>query len=132
MVLPEPTLGRQVLAILWTEGEGHILRINGNRTGASIIDPDSNHFLRREIRITGGLSERFLNSLLDPSDVVGRVLAGQVMILRVEENSLMPRRIIINRGAELRAICHPDDEGSHRVGAVINAYAVCHLLKRIE
>ena len=58
-------------------------------------------------------------------DIVGRVLPRRVRILGIEENARLAAGIIIDVGGDFATIGDVDHQGTHAIGAVIDADGKC-------
>ena len=59
--------------------------------------------------------------LLEAQHVVGGVLAREVRVARVDEDTLLARRVLADGRAELAPVRAVDDQGPHRARAVVDA-----------
>ena len=59
-------------------------------------------------------------------DVVGRVLPGEVRVLRVEQDAVVAGRVVEDGGADLPPVVAAHDEGPDRVRPVVDADGVLH------
>jgi hypothetical protein len=102
-------------------GERDVVGVDRDRARAGGVDTDADDALGVEALglLRGG--ERALHAFLKTEEVVGRVLPGEVVVLRVEQDALLAGGIINDAGAKLHAVRAADDKGAHRVGAIIDA-----------
>ena len=125
VVLPEPGLGVRVLLELLVEGQGLAGAVDGERGRAGRVDADADdrggiESLDLLLRLGQGRG----HGRLDAEDPVGRVLAGQVRVLRIEEDAGLAARVVEDGRSDLVPVADIDDEGPDGVGAEIEAESV--------
>ena len=103
VVLPQPGVGREVRLPAWVEGERSILPVHRDRRRARGVDSDPDDGVPREALICLGRRERSTERALQAEHVVGRVLAREVRVLRVEEHAALARRVVEDRRCRARA-----------------------------
>ena len=68
-----------------------------------------------------GRPHRLADRLEETLDVIGRVLPGQVGVLRIDQHARLAAGIVGNRRGHLAAVGQIDHQGPNAVGAVIHA-----------
>ncbi len=120
VVLPEPYHGVRVPAEPLVETERLPRAVHRHRAAAGGIDADADHGLRAEIWVgRAPLAEDPDDGLFDPQDVIGRILASQVRLGRVQPDAVRSRRVGEDPGGQLPAGPHVDQQGPAGVGAEI-------------
>jgi hypothetical protein len=89
VVLPEPALGGEVPLPLGIHRQGAVLPINGNRTGSRGVHTETDHLVGGKAGLLPCLGKRSLDRLPKAQQVVAGMLAGEMMILGVEQDSLV-------------------------------------------
>ena len=59
--------------------------------------------------------------MFEAVEVVAGMLAGQVMVARIEQDAVFTAGVIHDAAAKLVAVAGVHDEGAHRVGAEIDS-----------
>ncbi len=120
MVFPEPALRREMLPPGGIERERNVFEIDRNGAGAGGIDANADDLAGRKAGFLPGLFQGALDALLQADDVIGGILPGEIVVVLVEQDALVPARVIEDRCAQFLARGAIDDEGPDRIGAVIN------------
>jgi hypothetical protein len=106
-------LGGEVVAPLRVQGEGEVVGINGEGAGAGGIDADADNLRRREAGISRRLFERGAYGFFQPADIIAGELAGEVVVARIEEDTLLPAGVVYDGSAELASIPHIHDQSAY-------------------
>ena len=110
VVLPKPALGIEVLLPLGGEGERAVVGVDGNRARTGGVNAETDHLIGSEalrfFRDGKGSADGFFKT----EKVVAGMLAGEVVILGVQQHALLTGRIIDDARAELCAIGTTHDE----------------------
>ncbi len=126
VVLPQPTLGVQVLGEPFLRGEGAVFSVDREGAGTGGIDPDADDLGRGEAPFFRRLAECSDGGGLEAMQVVEGALAGNIVVLRIEQNALMPTGVGHDAGAEFLAVGTAHNERAGGVGAVIEAESEAH------
>ena len=95
--------------------------VHGNRRGAGRIDTDPHDVFRAESGLFLRRGKRAPDRLVEPFEVVGRVLTCQIRVLRVQQDPLVPALVVADVGSDFRAVRHVDDQRAYAVRAVVDA-----------
>ena len=120
VVLPEPALRVEVLAPLRQHAERAVPRIDRQRTRTCRVDADADNIRHGEAAFSGCIRQRTAHRLPESGDVIPRVLPREIVVARVQKDTLASRSIPANAGTVFFAIVAPHHEGAHGVGAEIN------------
>jgi hypothetical protein len=120
MVFPEPALSREVLGEPRIERQRDILRVHGQGTRPGGVHADADDLVGGKTGLLGRLGERSPDALLHAAQVIGRILAREMVIVAVEQHAVVAAGIVGHRTAQFGAGGAINDEGPHRVGAEIN------------
>ena len=82
--------------------------------------------LERRLRLSGR-RDRAGDRNLGPLEVVGRVLPGQVMVGRVENDPRLARRILVDARPQLPAAGRIDNHAPHGIRAVVQPDRTFHV-----
>ena len=121
MVFPEPALGMEILFPLGIVSQCTILAVDRDRAGAGGVDTQADDLARRESRLFRGGRKGALHGFLQSQQIVPGLLAGKVVILGVQQNSLGAARVVEDGASVFLAIMTAHHQGAYRVGAVIDA-----------
>ena len=127
VVLPEPRLRRQVTLPLRVEGQGLVPGVDRDRCRSGGVDADPDDARRLEAGLARRLRERAFHGGAQALDVVGGALAGEVRILRIEQDALLARGVVGDvrpHGATVLAI---DDDRTNGVRPVVETDGVAGL-----
>ncbi len=108
------------------QGERNVMLINRNRTRPRRIDPDANDAIRGERGNFASLLKRAEYGSFQPEDIIAGMLPGDVMIVRIEQNTILAAGVSKDAGSEFTAAGDIDDDGAHRVRTVINSEGERH------
>ena len=110
MVFPQPRHRVGILFKFLEHRQRRAIPIDRQRRRAGGIDADADNRFRLEflIRLLCG-GHRFFDGYFDALDIIGGILAGDIMITLIEDNTVIARLILIDRRADLFAVCHIDD-----------------------
>ena len=77
-------------------------------------------WLGRKAGFGGGLGQRVANRFFQSEQVVGWIFAREMVVVFVEQDALETARIIDNGGSEFLTGGAIDDQGAHRIRAVVD------------
>ena len=112
MVLPEPALGGEVSLPLGIHREGAVLPVDGNRTRSRGVDTETDHLVGGKAGLLTGLGKRSLDRLPKAKQVVAGMLAGEMMILGVEQDPLVTAWVIEDGTSEFLAVFAAHHKGA--------------------
>ena len=124
VVFPEPALGGEVLGPLLIQSERDIVLIDRDRAGPGGVDADADDGGCGKAFDLLRLGEGALHALFQTEKVVAWMLAGEVVVLRVEKDTLLAGGVVDDAGADLRAIGAAHEQRANRVCAVIDTEGV--------
>jgi hypothetical protein len=108
-------------------GERDVAGIHRERAGAGGIDADADDIGGVEGGIAGGsLGEGGADGGFEAEEVIRRVLAGEVVVAGIEQDTVFAGGIVDDGGAEFAAVANIDYEGADGVGSVINSESEGH------
>ena len=110
---------------LGQEGQRLAAAIDGDGRRAGRIDADADDAIRAKAGIGSGRLHRATNAAIEALDIVGRVLPRRVRILGIEEDARLAAGIIVDVGGDFATIGDVDHQGTHAIGAVIDADGKC-------
>ena len=120
MVLPKPGKSGGIVLPFIREGQRNAFFINRNRCRACRVYANAYDVFGFEITMFGGLSQRVPNRLLQAFKIVGWILPRKIMIVWVEDYSLMTGWIIKNRSPQFLTVSAIDNQSTDRIRAIIN------------
>ena len=102
------------------ERERAVPRVHWDRGRAGRVDADPDHRRAREAGIGLGRRERSVHRLVQAQLVVRWILAREMRVARVEQDALLARGVVEDRGAQLAAVRGVHDERAHGARAVVD------------
>ena len=109
VILPEPGVGGQVLLQGRLHRQRHAVAIDGQGCGTGGVDPDADHVLGLETANLLGIGHRAADGGVKPFDIVGRILASEVRVFRIEQDPRLAARVVEDRGSNLASVGHVDN-----------------------
>ena len=120
VVFPEPALRGKVFAPLRIKRQRHVGGIDRQRTRAGGVDPDADDPIPGKSGFGCRLCERGANRFFQTEKIIGGILAGEMMIVFIEQHALIAARVVKYRCAKFLAGGAIDDQGASRIGAIIH------------
>ena len=121
VVLPEPGMRGERAGPLRVQRERTRAGIDRQRRGPGRVDADADDALAGEAGLPVRLGQRAGDRRAEAREVVGRVLARDVRIARVEQHALVAARIVEHARAEQAPVGAVGDDRAHGVGAEVDA-----------